>query len=685
MPQMLFEKKSNTTIDIQHGSARAGTLRVSITRPGNDLFGNPFECEVASVSQGENNLRIEWSRSDENMEVVLDMENHPSGYRGRFRARGTGRAIVKLIWELPSGKSGFTFMPAFMYGHNEGGKSERATYPQLSSDGKNEWNRPWRAKEWLVRADRSSHCLTSVISEDLTFAVGGRDRSVHDNGEAAEKNGLGICCGNPHRISFSLGFMNVPYTYSVLPGRNFISRPEGFVNFDDGEAESEIFMFLFPTKTRHESASHLLRASYSILHDKINDAGTVEEAVNAISEALVSYAYSKEAKNFYCTIESDNRIRLNKHKFPTGWTGGLRTAYPLLLAGHQMSQPEWIDCARSVYSNIAENAVSPQSGLFFENYDSIKKEWDAKGWWYDAMEKPGHSGYINGQICHYLLLGYMYEREAGTEYKQWYESAKGVLDHVAEVQGNDGRFGYSYSEQDGTILDGDGFSGCWFTPAFASLYQITRDEKYLNIAAKAMHFYRRFLDSFEVYGGPHDIFKSPDEEGILSWIDGARILHRATGNHQFLDALIRGLDYEFSWKFAYNVVNEVEPLKSMGWCSTGGSVTSVNNSHIHPMGSAIAESTLYAAEQTGDPYIRARLIDTIRWTLTIYLHKDGDYGWGKKGLINERFCYTDSLITERFPDGSPSATWFCGHSWASGAALEGLVGPIISASKKLLG
>ena len=112
-----------------------------------------------------------------------------------------------------------------------------------------------------------------------------------------------------------------------------------------------------------------------------------------------------------------------------------------------------------------------------------------------------------------------------------------------------------------------------------------------------------------------------------------------------------GLDYEFSWKFAYNVVYEVEPLKGMNWRSTGGSVTSENNSHIHPMGSAVAPAILYAYEYTKDEYLKSRIVDTVRWTLTVYLHHEGDYGWGKKGLINEEFCYIESLLMERFPDG----------------------------------
>jgi len=97
------------------------------------------------------------------------------------------------------------------------------------------------------------------------------------------------------------------------------------------------------------------------------------------------------------------------------------------------------------------------------------------------------------------------------------------------------------------------------------------------------------------------------------------------------------------------------------------------------MGAVTAGSILYAAGLTGDPYLRSRLVDTVRWTLTAYLHHDGHYGWGKRGLINERFCYTDSLLLERHPDGTPASTWFFAHSWASGAVLEGLVGPVLEA------
>lgn len=684
MTNVSIAKKDVNSVEVLMGSKSAGVLKASIIRTGNGAFHRPWACEVGAVCCDDEKAIAEFRCDEQDISAVVELERSSSGFVGKFRASGKGYAIIRLIWELPKGEKGFALMPAFMYDFNEGGKDPDATYPQLDNGHNNPgFSKPWIEKEWLVRADRSSHCVSSVITGEFTCAIGGRDVCRYSDGRVAEKNGLGISSDDPYQISFSLGFINMPHTYSVIGGRNFHGRMEGYVNLDEGAAESEFFLMLYESPSRQKAAAKLLRDSYAFLHEKINDAGTVEDAVVAVSEALTTYGYNEEAKNFHCSLYFDNtpKADVKDEVFNNGWSGGSPVAYPLLVAGHQLNRPEWIKCARDILSDMAENALNEKSGLFYENYCLDKDRWFTAGWWtYSANE--GHSSYVNGHMCHYLLKGYLLEQQAGQERANWLNSARKVLDHVASIQTEDGNFGYIYSEEDGSIVDPVGFAGCWFVPAFANLYKITGQERYLDVARKAMDFYRNDVEAFNVYGGPHDTWKSPDEEGILAWVKAARLLHEITGEERFLNDLLMGLDYEFSWKFAYNVVNEIEPLKSMNWCSTGGCVTSVNNSHIHPMGSSIAPTILYAYEQTKDEYLKARLIDTVRWTLTVYLHYDGEYGWGKKGLINERFCYTDSLLIERFPDGSPASTWFCGHSWASGAVLGGLAGEILDVERK---
>ncbi len=660
---------SDTTDKTEHGIVRAFLIR-----PGNDNFYRPVLLKAVSACCTEGLQKIMWAEEGGAVEAALTLKPREGALAGRLAAVGSGCGIVRLVWEVPDG-SYFPFVPGFMYGYNRGGNSRWATYPQLTDSAVGGYDKPWKSEEWLVRTDRSTHGFSAFISDRTAYAIGGRDTFSFEGRKHAGKTGIGISSAGLRRISFSIGFSNVPYTYSTVAGRNYYSRPEEYADFSEGTAETEVFFITEKCGSILEGASGLMRISYRMQHDQVNDDGTVKDAAEAVAEALAKYGYCREANNFFVTMSYNGTggTEYRNGSFNTAWAGGLRSAYPLLDAGLRLDRNDWVDIAGSVFDNIVNNALSGASGLFFENFDPVKEKWNTYGWWYRMLENPGHSGYINGQACYYLILAYIVLKEKGIVKEQWLQTACSVLDRAVANQDTEGCFGYTYSETDGRILDRDGFSGCWFTPALALGYELTGESGYMIAAEMAMQYYRSFVKEFNVYGGPHDIFKSPDEEGILAFIKAAHILHKNTGKQEFLEDLKAGLEYEFSWKFAYNTVPELEPLKSKKWCSTGGSVTSVNNSHIHPMGSSILGSIAYAAKTTGDDYFAQRYADTLKWTLTVYLHYDGDYNWGKKGLINERFCYTDSLLAERYPDGSPSSTWFCAHSWASGAVLEGLM------------
>lgn len=680
MKKIRITKKDNNSIAFYLGERFVGSLQIGRTWPDNGFFNPPEPFVIIDINNKDDRIIVSFALEEQKMTAAAEFYPIKNGFSGKLIASGSGHAMIRAIWELPEEEAGFPFIPAFMYGHNKGGRHSLAMYPQLKENDEDIKCKPWISEEWLVRTDRSSHGCSAVIGSKTAFAIGGRDVCRYDDGTVAEKNGIGISSTNPHRISFSLGFANIPFTYSVAPGRNFYNRPEGYINLDKGTVSADFFLLLFNHNGRHDAASKILRESYALLHDEVKNFGDIDDAIIAISNTLLDYCYCPDAKNFHVTVPFNKGIRdtgsdsyAKGDNFANAWAGGLRTAWPLLAAGHQYNNEKWQECARTVFSNMASNAISPVSGLFYENYNLPNDEWNAKGWYYGALDKPGHSGYVNGQMCHYMLLAYLKEKEAGINQAFWLNASQSVLDRIFDNQGKEGQFGYTYSEKNGTIIDDNGFCGCWFVPAFASLYRITGNKKYLSAASRAMDYYRHFVEQFEAYGTPHDAVKSPDEEGILAWIEAARMLHELTGKEKFLKDLLMGLDYEFSWKFAYNAVIEIEPLKSMNWCSTGGSVTSANNCHIHPMCSAVLSSILYAWKQTGDPYLHARLIDTLRWTLSVYLRYDGHYGWGKRGMINERFCHSDSFLLERFPDGSPSSTWFSAHSWASGAVLEGLI------------
>jgi len=57
---------------------------------------------------------------------------------------------------------------------------------------------------------------------------------------------------------------------------------------------------------------------------------------------------------------------------------------------------------------------------------------------------------------------------------------------------------------------------------------------------------------------------------------------------------------------------------------------------------------------------------------TMELYPD-TMGYGKYGVLSERTCPSDGLVTERYSDGTLCSTWFSYNGWAAANALEALV------------
>ena len=176
------------------------------------------------------------------------------------------------------------------------------------------------------------------------------------------------------------------------------------------------------------------------------------------------------------------------------------------------------------------------------------------------------------------------------------------------------------------------------------------------------------------YGAPLDTDKAVDSEGVLAYLRAVRYLHTITGEKDLLRHMKDALDYEFTYKFCYNSPIKIPPLSTIGWSSCGGSITSTCNPHIHPMSSTVVDEMLYYVKQTGDAYVKSRMEDTVKWGCQTYNTYDGEYGYGEKGWMSERFCYSQGLVVEKYPDGSPASTWFALMPWASASVIEGLVG-----------
>ena len=90
------------------------------------------------------------------------------------------------------------------------------------------------------------------------------------------------------------------------------------------------------------------------------------------------------------------------------------------------------------------------------------------------------------------------------------------------------------------------------------------------------------------------------------------------------------------------------------------------------MGLNISADLKYLADMTGDPYHLARFEDGINFGLNIVSLYPEVAGYGRPGVVSERYCPSDGLTIETYPDGSPSSLWFAYNAWAAACVLEGL-------------
>lgn len=144
-------------------------------------------------------------------------------------------------------------------------------------------------------------------------------------------------------------------------------------------------------------------------------------------------------------------------------------------------------------------------------------------------------------------------------------------------------------------------------------------------------------------------------------------VHRET---RYADMLAESAAYEYLWRYCYTTRPVCPPLAGR-FDSCGGTVTSVSNPHIHPMGCLICGELCYLSDITSDEYHRRRAGDGLACFLRAADVWADCVAGGQLGFLSERYCPSDGLLLERYPDGSPSSTWFNANTWAIAAVLEG--------------
>lgn len=208
------------------------------------------------------------------------------------------------------------------------------------------------------------------------------------------------------------------------------------------------------------------------------------------------------------------------------------------------------------------------------------------------------SGLLASQLCFFedlentasdtCNMGYgayelirLYERlkDIGIDRPEYLEAAKGFYDFMTEHFSDGYGFGKLW-RHDGMCLDGGGSIGAFVIPALAKLYSVSKDEKYLSMAEKAMRYYvERDLDKFCCTAGALDTC-CVDKETSAPFIMAAMLLYEITGKEIYLEYGKKAAYYFTSWMFHYQpIYEESSEIAIHNVCVKG--MTSVSAQHHH--------------------------------------------------------------------------------------------------------
>ncbi len=595
--------------------------------------------------------------------------------------------VIRFELTKPESK-GKIFMPAFMYNRNGGDRgqySSKACYPHLLENSKKLPFSNW----WQVRSDRLSHPVALAYADNCIFGVSSSPYYGEKNGEKIfwendtdadfkGYNGFYCCINSGTSVGFTLGYENAPANYILTPNydkrtplkNNVFKIPSG------AKVEFSVYIYCYKAESEYDIRKAIENCYYRY-HQIPRKTVSLQCAVKDIAQAIYTDTYVPEKKNYATIVRmKKGEIQQETGNISIGWTGGAEIATPLLMAGIRLQNESYRLQALECIENIVKNSINPKSGLPFDAYNS-KNEWTEKGWWYGHLKIKGHSSYVLGQAIFYILKAYEYEKTfVGVSHEEWMKFSEKVLEKFMATQNSAGAFPYIFSVEDGSGIEYDGYAGCWCYAAMAYYTKLTGDKRFLSAMQKANDYYYEFVNKMECYGTPTDTFMAVDSEGVLAFIKASRIMHQITKSEEYLTQLKRAFDYEFTFKFAYNSPIQVPPLSKIGWSSSGGSVTSTCNPHIHPMSNNVVDDMIYYLEQKEDAYVQSRLHDTVLWGAQTYNSFDGEMDFGLKGWMTERFCHSEGLLMEKYPDGSKSSAWFAFLPWGASNVLEGMCGEL---------
>lgn len=404
---------------------------------------------------------------------------------------------------------------------------------------------------------------------------------------------------------------------------------------------------------------------------------TLEKGAELSAYGLYNWHFDEENNVIFETRGFDNVLSLNvggkdtrKHMH-ISWVSGITYAFALMKYGYIIGDSNYIKAGKSVINKIVNEGNSPAGILW--------SQWTAENGWTDGWnpEPELTQARTLSEAILFLCRAYQLEKNKGFEHEKWKECILKNLKFAIGIQNEKGNFGSYYNSNTGEVKIYEGCAGLMWIPALIEGHKIFGEEKFKNSAIKAGFYYAKFINDEFIYGAPEDAFMVPTSEDTYNAVISYISLYEITKDKTWLDLARKSADLMMTFRFSYNLdFPEGTILNMYKFKTIGGDIASPVNQHLHNYGLICVPEMLKLYKFTQDDYYLERTIDNICFSLQFIARFDGDFN-AFKGMMPEQFYYVDWIR----PVGTILTL---SHAWCLGMVIYAFVSIFESEFKDLI-
>jgi hypothetical protein len=337
-----------------------------------------------------------------------------------------------------------------------------------------------------------------------------------------------------------------------------------------------------------------------------------------------------------------------------GWTGGMISTYPLLFAGNEQTRNNVLRNFDWLFSN----GISP-SGFY---WDAGR---NGTEWFGGDIRKPHTKNWHlirkSGDAVWYIIKQFMLMEKIGIPVKQsWKDGNQKVCDAFVNLWNNNHQLGQFVNSETGEIIVGGSSSGGIVPAALALASKYYQEPKYLQTAvAIADEYNKNFIQKGISCGGPGDALQNFDSESAAALVESYVTLYEVTADKKWLQIAENAAKQLATWVVSYNYNFDSTSDYGKAQIRTNGSVyANTQNKHAAPgLCTASGVGLLKLFRYTGDSFY-LELIQDIAHNITQYLpHPKKPLGNAPYGYVSERINISDWEGLENIGYVLPISTW----------------------------